>query len=418
MATTRIGLYGPFGWGNLGDAAIQEAMLHNVRRRIADVEFVGISLNPQNTTAIHGIEAIPILRSWSPPAPESASAPTAPPTTRTAATAAPRLAGLRKLLRTGLEFLRELRFHVRNTRVLRDLDLLVVSGGGQISDDWGGPLDHPWSMFMWTLMARCVGTEVAIVSVGAGPIDAPLSRRLFFAALRLARWRSVRDDESAAYLRQAGCSLPVQVYPDLAFSHPLPASGARNPTARVTGISPMSWMHPQPGVWPEQDAVLYERHLDTLARFTESLRARGEEVVLFTNQIRNDRFAHEDLLARVEGLDAGQTRDLPHLLQQIAATDIVVTSRLHGAILAFLQGRAVIALSYESKIDAVMRQFGQTAARLPIESADAEALELCYLGLVDHLGATQEHILTVARSHRARLDQQYDRLFGTPLEAR
>ncbi|RKZ14397.1 hypothetical protein DRQ53_11645 [bacterium] len=447
MATTHIGLYGPFGWGNLGDAAIQEAMLHNVRRRIEDVRFTGISLNPVNTRAIHGIDAVPILRSWVEPdkAPEgvgvsvgergsdgvdgvkaeaaadSAANATTRPDEDAPSTSWKDLAPvllLRRLLRPAIEALRELRFHARNTAFLRQLDLLVISGGGQISDDWGGPWDHPWSMFMWTLMARSVGTPVAVVSVGAGPIDAPLSRRFFFAALRLASWRSVRDVQSLHFLRDAGCSLPVEVYPDLAFSHPLPAStttGNNEVVGVVTGMSPMSWQHPTPGVWPDQNAALYDQHIATLAQFTVSLMDAGDRVVLFSNQIRNDRFAFDDLLTRLgerDAFEAEPTRDLQHLLKQIASTDVVVTSRLHGVILSFLQARPVIALSYESKIDAVLEQFGQNGARLSIDAVSAEGLAEHHASLVDDIEATRAHIATVAASHRARLDEQYDRLFG------
>lgn len=419
MSALRIGLYGPFGWGNLGDAAIQEAMLHNVRRRHPDAEFTGISLNPSNTSKIHGIRAIPILRSWQAPA-GSGSAPAggeeSAPTARDRSWRDSRLVGLiRGLAHPVLEGLREIRFHARNRGHLRELDLLVISGGGQVSDDWGGPFDHPWSMFMWSLVARCVGTPVAMVSVGAGPIDARLSRLFFFAALRLASWRSVRDPESLEYLRQAGCSVPVEVYPDLAFSHPLPTPRAERGPGPVTGMSPMSWMHPTPGVWPEQDEQRYTRHLATLADFTAGLLEAGQPVVLFTNQIRNDRFAFADLVERLA--DSGtladeETRDLPHLLDQIASTDLVVTSRLHGVILSYLQGRPVIALSYESKIDAVMRQFGQMEARMPIDSVTVEGLAARHAALVADLPATSAAIRARAEAHRARLDEQYDRLFG------
>jgi polysaccharide pyruvyl transferase WcaK-like protein len=414
MGGVRIGLYGPFGWGNLGDAAIQESMLHNVRERRPDARFLGISLNPTNTEEIHGIDAVPILRTWRPPAPATASgaaghddAP-APPPRRSP------LAPLKALLRPLRPLVDELRFCARNVAILRDLDLLVFSGGGQVTDDWGGPWDHPWSMFSWCLCARLAGTPVAMVSVGAGPIDHPLSRWFFFMALRLATYRSVRDVESRDYLRSHGCTLPVEIYPDLAFSHPLPDPVESREGPLRVGVSPMSYFHPTKGAWPEQDASRYERLVETLADFTLSLRDGGHPVSLFSNQVRNDRFAFEDVLARVGGetVDATPTRDLPHLIGQIAAVDLVVTSRLHGVILSFLQSRPVIALSYESKIDAVMRQFGQEALRMDIDTVDADALRAAFTRLAASWEEVRERVHATAQSHRQRLDQQYDRLFG------
>ena len=414
----RVALYGPYGWGNLGDAAIQESMLANVRRRRPDARFVGISLNPTNTTAIHGIEALPITRHWSPPpvdrVPDSPAAAPAPE-------AAPHGAGwrdampvrlLRALLRPVRPFVEELRFCLGNLRHLQEIDLLVISGGGQISDDWGGPMDHPWSMFTWALCARIAGTPVAIVSVGAGPIDAAWSRRFFLMALRLASWRSVRDEESLQYLRRSGCTLPVEVYPDLAFGLPAPAPTGSGPEHPVVGISPMAWCHPDPGLWPEQDGARYERLMELLTRFTRETVDRGHAVRLFTNQIRNDRRAFDDLVARAALDETPATRDLDHLLERIAGADLVVTSRLHGVILSFLQGKPVIALSYESKIDAVMRQFGQWHFRLDIEEFTGEELRSrCdeILQLREELSA---RIAAVAARHRQKLDEQYDRLFG------
>lgn len=412
MTGPRIGLYGPFGWGNLGDAAIQESMLHHVRERRPDARFLGISLNPTNTEEIHGIDGVPILRGWRPPAAKPAGGGTAsaPPPPPRPAPAPVRF--LKSLLRPLRPFIDELRFCVGNVRILRDLDLLVISGGGQITDDWGGPWDHPWSMFSWCACARIAGCPIAIVSVGAGPIDSPVSRRFFFAALRLASYRSVRDVESREFLLQNGCSLPVEVYPDLAFGHPLPPEST---TGNSVGMSPMSYFHPQPGAWPEQDSVRYERHLDTLVRFTRSLLDDDHAISLFSNQIRNDRFAFDDVFARLDGqgsVVATATRDLPHLLTQIAGTEVVVTSRLHGVILSYLQSKPVIALSYESKIDAVMRQFGQTEFRIDIDSVTPEQLREAFDALETHYDEIRARIHEVASSHRDRLGQQYDRLFG------
>ncbi len=56
----RIGLISPYTGGNLGNAAIISAMIANIRKRIASVEIVGITLNPDDTRRRHGIQAFPI----------------------------------------------------------------------------------------------------------------------------------------------------------------------------------------------------------------------------------------------------------------------------------------------------------------------------------------------------------------------
>src|SRR5208283_5702806 len=55
----RIGLLSPTS-GNLGNAAMQAAMIANLRKRITGVEFLGVTLNPEETRRRHGIEAFPL----------------------------------------------------------------------------------------------------------------------------------------------------------------------------------------------------------------------------------------------------------------------------------------------------------------------------------------------------------------------
>ncbi len=433
----RIALYGPFGWGNLGDASIQEAMMHNVRLRLRTVEFLGISLNPDNTEAIHGIPSIPILRTWTSRSQRSTQqgpSRATPPVAGAGAGIKARLAGihvLRPILRTlkrwaepAREFLREVRFLARSVSILRRVDVFVVSGGGQISDDWGGPWDHPYSLLKWMLCARLAKARVYVVSVGAGPIRRPLSGFLFRAALRLAHYRSYRDSGSLALVAPFGFTRRDDVYPDLAFSLPTGlAPPGTDPGHRplVIGLSPMAYCYPKAGPWPEQDRARYVRYLGVLSQITASLLAAGDSVSILLSQIRNDRYALDDLARALatQAPDASSARlrvepteSLPHLLAQIAHTDLVITSRLHGVILSYLLHKPVIALSYDPKIRAVMEQFGQTAYCLDLESATAELLGTRMASLRSERGAVTDRIGETLAEHRSQLQQQYDRLFG------
>src|SRR5258705_4310654 len=55
---TRIGLLGLYASRNLGDAAIQLAVIANLRQRFADAQFVGICPDPEDTRATFGIESV------------------------------------------------------------------------------------------------------------------------------------------------------------------------------------------------------------------------------------------------------------------------------------------------------------------------------------------------------------------------
>ena len=53
--TPVIGLMGPFGFGNLGDAAIQQAIIQHLYERYPQAKVIGFWLNPQDTEMRHNI---------------------------------------------------------------------------------------------------------------------------------------------------------------------------------------------------------------------------------------------------------------------------------------------------------------------------------------------------------------------------
>src|SRR4051812_46298282 len=53
----KIGFISPCGWGNLGDAAIVDSLIHGIRTRLPQARIVGFTLNPADTRARHGVDA-------------------------------------------------------------------------------------------------------------------------------------------------------------------------------------------------------------------------------------------------------------------------------------------------------------------------------------------------------------------------
>src|SRR5690349_18875637 len=60
----RVALLSPYSGANLGDAAIHEAVIQNIRRRYPDAAISGITADPHLTAARHGIPCFPIS-GWS-----------------------------------------------------------------------------------------------------------------------------------------------------------------------------------------------------------------------------------------------------------------------------------------------------------------------------------------------------------------
>src|ERR1700746_1913433 len=61
----KIGLLDHMGYGNLGDAATQDVVIANIKKRVPNARLGGFSFVPDDTTKRHGIPCYP-LRWWHP----------------------------------------------------------------------------------------------------------------------------------------------------------------------------------------------------------------------------------------------------------------------------------------------------------------------------------------------------------------
>ena len=415
-----IGLLDHMGYGNLGDAAIQDAVIASIRTRLPDARLVGFSFVPDDTTRRHGIPCHPI-RWWYPTLGEPAGA----------GKARSRRSGLkhalkrRRRLYTGLkavaDLLREARFWIRSYRALRRLDVLVISGGGQLGELWRGPWSHPYAIFKFSLLAKLARRKLYFLNVGAGPLHHPLSR--FFArwAVRLADYRSFRDDDSRELVRRLGVKGAIHVYPDPVYAldvRPHRRRRPASPAAPVVGLNPIGFGDPR--VWARRDARAYHAYLDTLDQFSAWLLEHGYDLRVFSNELSVDRYAIDDLqvrlaarlepeaIARMFRTPSGSVHDV---LAEMSGFDFVVTSKFHGIVFAHLLGKPVIGVSYHPKMDAAMRAFGQQRFCGDIEHVDAAWLVDAFQALVKDGASIRSECGVGVAACAARLTRQFDELF-------
>lgn len=417
-APIKIGLFGPYGCGNLGDASIQQAMIQNIRRYYPDAEIYGFSLNPEDTESRHGIPSFPIGRVGWIDDPKHSN--------RRAKKIAAWLhkqpnRHLRKLERWVLRVPVELGLVVQSFQNLKGFKLLIVSGGGQLDDYWGGPWSHPYRILRWAILSKLRGTNFIFVSVGAGPLDYKLSRFFIRQALSAASYRSYRDESSKLFMQKCGFNRDDPVFPDLAFSlkvKDLPCKMPEPGAKAVVGIGPMSYFDPRN--WPESDANIFMAYLSKLASFAEWLIRQGHRLVLITGDIFPDREAIRDfrgiLDQRQVTYEDGQVIEnlistVDDLLDSIALTDVVIASRFHGVLLSQLMNRPVLALSYHPKIDALMEEYGQAEYCLSIDEFDLEMLIERFTDLMNNYESIKLAVTSQTAKNRTLLEEQYDLIF-------
>ena len=383
----RIALLTPYSGGNLGDAAIQDAVIANLRLRLPNAQFSGLTLNDDNFMRRHGTGAFPLYASRRPfyrwprqsvADPWHAESCAGPARTRHLVLSAlkqllSRTPGLGSCLKAIYSFASraygEFLHSVRGYRFLRMHHLLIVSGGGQLDEEWGGPWGHPFALFKWAVLARIARVPYAIASVGACKLDSVGCRLFLAAALRLAQYRSYRDKNSreAAKRLLRGAALDP-VVPDMAFTVSPPAEIQSISRDRlVIAVSPIAYA--RPGSWAHENTALYDRYLKEMANVILQLLRQGHFLAIACSSLGDDDRVVPEILERLDD-EAKQRfaqqlhiptitswKDFTALLMDV---DFLIASRLHSTILAFVVGTPTIAISFDPKVDWVMEDLGQT----------------------------------------------------------
>jgi polysaccharide pyruvyl transferase WcaK-like protein len=429
-----VAILSNYGNRNLGDEATLAAILQQLRERCNGARFFAISFDPQDTETRHGITALPATRPIrhavqtvagprNHTLAQAASrrptgSPALTPRLRTALLIAPLWRRLRGLWTVTRDLAADGLFAARTVRTLRTIDCLVVGGGGQLSDDFGGLWAFPYLLLKWTLMARLAGARVLFVSVGAGPLDSRLARLFIKTALRLADYHSFRDDGSRALIANLGVVGPVR--PDPAWALPvekLARSSRSVEPSLIVGLNPFPYQDAR--YWPGGDRTRYEAYLESLARFMEYLIVRGHSVVLFPTQLRSDPCVIADLKARLsptalqlpDRVLAPMVETIDDLVATISGLDVLVSGRFHGILLAFLLRKPVLGLSYHSKIDELMRRAGQDAYLLSALSLHPRALVERFEQLASARDTIAIRLAAEARRCRTELESQFDTIF-------
>lgn len=381
-----IALFGQFGSGNFGNDGSLEAMLLALKRLRPEARLSCICANPIVIEGQFGVPTLPM-----------SDAHTQKPGRRGF------FAKLRKL---GAK-LSDASFALR---AIRTIDLLLFPGTGILDDFGEQPQGMPLNIFTWCLAARIMGTKIAFVSIGAGPIDNPISRWLMKSAARLAHYRSYRDTLSKDFLTGVGIDTSAdRIYPDLAFGLPSPPQELRPHGGRlVVAVGVMNYFG-----WygfAKSGIAIHAQYIDKLAAFVEYLLDRGYAVRLIAGETSDAPIA-ENLLQRLRtsrpalpdgDLIAPPSSSLHDVMRQLAGTDVVVTTRYHNVVCALKLGKPTISLAYSKKNDALMIDAGHADYCYNVETFDVAKL----IAAFELLCSQRDKYGNAARTFMARVERE------------
>lgn len=387
-ARPRIALLGPYSSRNLGDTATQMTAIQLLRERRPDAEIVGIAPEPEDTLRSLEVPAFPLDAIGVASGTLAAEFPW-PPGQRGATFTDPR--GLR-----------------RAGAFARTLDLLVVSGGGQLDDFWGGAWTHPFELYRWTALARRHGAHVAFVATGVDRLRARLSRWFTVRALHRADHRSLRDAESLQTLREYGLARPTTVCPDMVFAMRRPASLASQPDRRFVVLNPVAR-----ATWAHGADARHEAYLAHVVACAESLARAGLSIRIACSQTKMDTEDARQLAGRLEArgivdVTTPATGTVDAYLDAVRGAELVIAARLHGVILALVAGSPVVALSPLPKVTNVMADAGLARYCLPLLEFDGDDLATAVRDALADVDGLRAHIAATNRAHAAAVGRVFD----------
>jgi polysaccharide pyruvyl transferase WcaK-like protein len=352
-----VGLFGKLGSGNIGNDASMEAVLAYLKADHPEAIVDAMCGRPQRITDRYGIDATP-LHWYS------------------------RHEQVTGLAAAAFKIIGRFADAYRTAVWVRHHDVVIVPGMGVLEATLPQrPWQFPYTMFLLSVSGRLFGAKVALVSVGAHPINQRLTRWLLDASARLAFYRSYRDKNSLEAMRKRGVDTSHDhVYPDLAYAIPVPPYDPGD--ARTVGVGVMAYYGDNDDRGHAEQ--LYASYLENMKAFVRWLVDNGRRVRLFVGDANgsDDEVVQEilaDLRESRPDLAPGSVVAEPmgsfaELTRSMEPAATVVATRYHNVMCALKLSKPAISIGYSTKHDSLMADMGLAEFCLSAGSLDASRL--------------------------------------------
>ncbi len=300
----RVAISGSYGGMNLGDEAILEVILRELRAAL-DVDVVVFSRNSKDTEQRHKVRAVPI---------------------------------------------REM--HKDDVfEELRKLDLFILGGGGILFD---GLVEDVLRDVNW---ARELGIPVMVYAISVGPLKTPESKQLVVTALNKVDKITVRENEAKRILHDLGIEQEIEVTADpglllkpQSFTKEMLKMEGINPDSPLVGFSLR-----EPG--PAAPDLNIEQYHAILANAADFMVERFDAQILFVpmevGDNKDPQHSHAVISKMVNAQRASVLKgeySSTAVLGLMKHMSFAVGMRLHFLIFAAIQKIPFVPLPYASKV--------------------------------------------------------------------
>lgn len=314
--TLRIGISGSYGGMNLGDEAILEGILSQLRQSFT-AEITVFSRNPKDTLSRHKVE---------------------------------HAVAVRNLTRKEV------------SHEIEPLDLFILGGGGILYDR------DAETYLREVFLAHEFEIPVVVYAVSAGPLTDAAARNAVRSALNHAAIVTVRDRQGYRLLEDVGIEQDIHLTADPALlvrPNPLPVDILESEGVEFDRhLVGFSVREPGPAA-PDIDP---EHYYALLANTADFMVDRLDADIVFVPMERTDVQHSHAVVAHMQNSERAEILRQKYSPQQtlglLGSFEFAVGMRLHFLIFAALQGTPFVALPYASKVTGFLEDLEMDAPPL------------------------------------------------------
>jgi len=389
----RVGIFGKVGAGNIGNDASMESVLGYLRAKHPDAVIGAMCTGPATLRHRYGIDATNMF--WhNKYHPRSAA-----------------VSGILKVVGRGLDTF-------RTANWVRRHDAVIVPGAGVLEASLPMvPRGWPYALFLLSAYGKVFKTKVALVSVGAGVVNKPTTRRLLDGAARHAFYRSYRDEGAREAMGKRGLDVSGdRVYPDLAFALRPPA--AVPVEERLVAVGVMAYY----GTDDErrQADEIYAQYVAGMKGFVRWLVENDRKVLLLVGDTNgSDGTVVDEILAdlraRFPDLDpaavtAAGVDSYSDVMRVLMPANAVVAIRYHNVLCALKLSKPTISIGYSPKHDVIIGNMGLPEFAMAVNSLDIDELIKRFTELENRAPELRKTLVERNAAKAELLDEQFDRL--------
>ena len=344
----RIFLLGAYGQGNIGDEAILEVFLGELK----NWHFSVASSNPEKTEEIYKVPALDTYGNY------------------------------KKMLTFLL-----------NSNV-------IIFGGGSLLKELDPHVTRRWRysllfhLLIGLFLAKLLRRKVVFSAIGVGPLNGPISKILAKLCLMFVDLVIVRDEVSSTLLCELGFRYSILgADPALLLvtdEEIAEKKGIEN-TLKV-GICPVFFV---------DEKNTWQSLVETFAEFADYLTENLEaEVTLLPFQsehnLFNDLELNKDILGQIRNKSKAnlleKVANPRQMLKSIASLDLIVGARLHSLIFSFLEKKPFLAITCDEKVRNFIGDTGLKRYSVEASELNTEKLEVRFEEVVKDKERIVSHI--------------------------